>query len=171
MPGEGFPKIHSAEIASREFPRGRGKRGLDREAVRSWLRTVATAYEALEEECDRLRGERDRTRTTLHAVRERRHSPSVRSALLSARIRRRLFGYARKDVDPLLSSLIDELARLETRAALLEAQAADVPANPQQVADRIEWLELEVADVRDLLRRSSEPTTSAPPDDQGPDGR
>lgn len=118
--GETPVVIHSAEIAAHEFPHAR--KGLDPEAVRLWLRAVAATTAALEEENARLRAERDRLAEAFRRARERSPSSSVRTALLHARLRRRPSGYARADVDELLDAAASEIARLEARTALLEAE-------------------------------------------------
>lgn len=139
--------FHAAEIASREFPRA--KKGLDPESVRRWLRTVSDAYSALQDEAGRLRAQRDRVAAALRAARERGPSSSVRAALRQAKLRRALNGYDRNDVETLLEAAASELARLETRCALLEGEI-DAIRHRRTGADeeRIARLEREIGALK-----------------------
>lgn len=148
--------LHPAEIASREFPRAR--KGFDPDAVRGWLRTVAAAVEALERELEHVRSERDRLESALRRAGEEPATAGVRAALLDARLRRRARGYDRSEVESLLESAAAEIARLETRTAVLEAEAAhtreasvrdrEAAARDAALAETIARLERELSAIR-----------------------
>lgn len=148
--------LHPAEIASREFPRAR--KGLDSDAVRSWLRTVATAVESLERELEHVRAERDRLESALRRAGEEPAAAGVRAALLDARLRRRTRGYDRAEVESLLEAAASEIARLETRTAVLEADALhnretslrdrEAAARDAALAETIARLERDLAAIR-----------------------
>lgn len=148
--------LHPAEIASREFPRAR--KGFDPDAVRNWLRTVAAAVEALEREMEYVRAERDRLESALRRAGEEPAAAGVRAALLDARLRRRARGYDRSEVESLLESAAAEIARLETRTAVLEADAIhnressardrEAAARDAALAETIARLERELSAIR-----------------------
>lgn len=135
--------LHAAEIAVREFTRSR--RGLDPDAVRSWLRTVEKAYSTLEDENRRLRDERDRLTATLQAARDRAPSTSIRGALRSAKLSKAVRGYDCEEVDELLEAAGSELSRLETRVALLEAELESRPQTADPIAERLDQLAAQIA--------------------------
>lgn len=148
--------VHPAEIASRDFPRAR--KGFDPEAVRAWLRTVAASVESLERELNHVRAERDRLESALRRAGEEPVASTVRAALLEARLRRRSRGYDRAEVETLLEAAAAEIARLETRAAVLEADAANsrqADARADSLFDTIARLESELAAIRRQVTTTS----------------
>lgn len=145
--------VHPAEISTREFPRAR--RGLDQAAVLAWLRTVERAYGALHEECERLRAEKARVAASLQSARDTRASTEVRATLTAASLRPSRRGYDREQVEALLSAAADEIARLETRNAVLEAERA-AEAVPSQVDARLAVLEQWVARLAGTAPSTSE---------------
>lgn len=144
--------VHPAEIAAREFPRSR--KGYDTGAVRSWLRAVASAVRTLEGELAYVRAERDRLESVLRRAGEDPPASAVRTALMQSRLRRRPGGYDRAEVDALLEASAAEIARLETRAALLEAEAQrsrDVSEREAALSRTVARLESEIASIRTSL--------------------
>ena len=136
--------LHAAEIAVRDFSRAR--RGLDPDAVRSWLRTVEKAYASLEQEVRRLRDERERMTATLQAARDRAPSTSIRSTLQSAKLSKGMRGYVCEEVDELLETAAAEFARLETRTALLEHELEAVRrGGADPVARRLDEIQAQLA--------------------------
>ena len=139
--------LHAREIAGRHFPRS--KKGLDPDAVRSWLDVVGRAYETLEQEVESLRTQRDRFAASLRASRDRGPVASVRAILRQTKLRRSLAGYSRESVDSLLEAAAAELTRLETRCALLEAELDAMRFSPGDALDaRIARLESELKNLR-----------------------
>lgn len=148
--------LHPAEISAREFPRAR--KGFDPDAVRSWLRTVATAVETLQTELRHVRAERDRLEAVLRHAAEGSPAGGVRAALLQARLRRRPGGYDRSEVESLLESAAAEIARLESRTAVLEAETLRVreaTAREASLSETVARLESEVLRIRSAI-----PTTN-----------
>lgn len=141
--------LHPAEIATREFPRAR--KGFDPDAVRGWLRVIASAVQTMQSELDHVRAERDRLESVLRRAGEEPAASAVRSALMQARLRRRPAGYDRSEVESLLEASAAEIARLESRAAVLEAEATrarESAAREAGMAEAVARLEAEISAIR-----------------------
>jgi DivIVA domain-containing protein len=124
-PVEGL-RIQPEEIANRQFPRAR--RGLDPEAVRDWLRIVARAYEIVAEDYHRALEERNRMHRSLERATEAPPSATLRSALIRLKVRRGFRGYSTEAVQEIITAATAELAKLETRVAVLSAENRELRA-------------------------------------------
>ncbi|HVL91346.1 MAG TPA: DivIVA domain-containing protein [Actinomycetota bacterium] len=150
--------MHPAEIAAHEFPRTR--KGYDPDAVRAWLRAVAAAVDTLQGELAHVRAERDRLESVLRRAGEDPPASAVRTALMQARLRRRPGGYDRAEVEALLEAAASEIARLETRSAVLEAEAArsrDAALREAALTDAVAQLQAEITSIRSRLPSVTSP--------------
>lgn len=138
-------RLHASEIASKQFRRVR--RGFDPADVNAWLRTITTAYEALECDVVMLRKERDDLSDAIRLAQSRPSASTLRAAIARRTLTRRLMGYSPADVERLVDEAASEIARLESAVAMLQAQleAATRPSAYEHelaaIHDRVAFVE------------------------------